>query len=185
MKHSSVLPYLVKTPLYCLLFHVAVAVHFSHGPDDAVRSKLADRRMDDIDNVLGANVEVDVTINSFTLDAKFAGAILHQLMLLLDGVFHLPLAQRILDVGHDLQTVVDLRRRGASLVDERRVATVANRLQCIAGIVGHVALFGVDCCLGRAGAADRNRDISRRSDVLVIQLIQCTRIGGISDGAGV
>lgn len=49
------------------------------------------------------------------------------------------------------------------LIDECQVATSADRLQCIAGIVGHGALFGVDCYLGRVEAADRNRDISRRT----------------------
>lgn len=84
--------------------------------------------MDDVNNILGTDVEVDVAIDSCTLDAKFAAAILHQLVLFLDGVFHLPLAQRILDVCNDLQTVVDTRGRVTGLVDECRITTITDSL---------------------------------------------------------
>jgi hypothetical protein len=137
----------IKTPVPRLLFDVAVTVHRTLGTDQPFEANvLIDEWM--MSTISWAPTRKSIAIDSCTLDAKFAAAIMHQLVLFLDGVFHLPLAQRILDVCNYLQTVVDTRERVTGLSDECRMAAITDSLQCIARIVGHGALFGRDCYMG-------------------------------------
>ena len=93
--------------------HLALRAHL------ATSAKHLHRLIDDIHDILAANMKVYVAVLALALDAKLARAILHQLMLVTDCVFDLPLARSALDVLRDRQAVSYGWGRVARLVDER------------------------------------------------------------------
>jgi hypothetical protein len=118
---------LVKTPLHRHRTHIALTIEVSLRANLSTAAKLFNRAINNIHNILRADVEVDIAIDASSLDAELAAAVLDDLMLFLDGVLDLPLALRVLDIVDDAHAVADGRGRAAGLVRVRGGAAVLDR----------------------------------------------------------
>jgi hypothetical protein len=96
---------LVQPPLDILTVNVALAVYAALGADLTAAAKPLDRLGDNIDDVLGTDVEVDVALLVEALDTKLVPAKLYDLVLLVKRVLDLLLALGTLDIIDDVYIV--------------------------------------------------------------------------------
>ena len=113
---------MINPPLYGLALDVTIASHTAPGSNFACSTEFVDRVVNNVNNVLAANLEVDITIHLGSLDPKRAGSGFCNLTMSLanDRVF--PLCVRvILDVGDNGTAIVDGRRCIAATILKGRV----------------------------------------------------------------